>query len=113
MTSCKIKTYCSADQFHNLYATNNGFLIHVNICSLMKNFDDLEELLVEIGKMPDILVIYETKLTAQFRFNLQGYTFIQKDSKISAGNIGIFVKNFIPFSIANKFNLNLNTCEYP
>ena len=106
------KTYCSPDQVHNLCATNNGFLIvHVNIRSLTKNFDVLEELLVEIRKMPDILVISETKLQARIRFNLQGYTFIQKDSKTSAGGIGIFVKNFISFSITNKFNFNLATCE--
>ena len=56
-------------------------MMHVNIRSLTKNFDDWEELLIEIGKMLDIFVISETKLKAQFRFNLQGYTFIQKDSK--------------------------------
>ena len=60
--ACK-NQYLNTQDFNNKFAkTTNFFILHVNIRSLNKNIDKLEELLLELGKLPDIIALSETKL---------------------------------------------------
>jgi len=54
-------------------------LLHVNIRSLTKNLEKLEELLAGITTLPDIIAITETrlKISMNFGFRLQGYMITQ------------------------------------
>ena len=62
----KDSSYISANDFYKTYRyaeCNDFFLLHLNIRSLNKNLDKLEDLLTQLGKLPDIIAITETKLT--------------------------------------------------
>ena len=37
-------------------------MLHINIQSINKNLERIKDLLVELGKLPDIIAISETKL---------------------------------------------------
>ena len=58
--------YYDIDQIQNLKfpaKTNSLSLFHMNVCSLSKNFDDLEYLLKCTNKGIDIVAVSETKIT--------------------------------------------------
>jgi len=55
--------YRNTQDFHLQYSNKNHFsIIHINIRSLIKNFEKLEELLANLGKTPELIAISETKL---------------------------------------------------
>ena len=68
-------------------------------------------MLVELGKLPDIIAISETKLQAKFNFCLNGYNFIQNNSSTKAGGVGMFIKNHINYTVTDEYNLNYFGCE--
>ena len=105
-------SYITVNDFQNKYAQSNDFfLLHINIRSINKNLERLEELLVELGKLPDIIAISETKLQAKFNFCLNGYNFIQNNSSTKAGGVGMFIKNHINYTVTDEYNLNCFGCE--
>ena len=87
------------------------FMLDVNIRSLNKNFEKLEDLLTQISKLPDIIAISETKLNNKLNFNLQGYNFIQNNSKTKAGGVGMFIKENINSNLSKFPQLNVLDCE--
>ena len=105
-------SYITVNDFQNKYAQSNDFfLLHINIRSINKNLERLEELLVELGKLPDIIAISETKLQAKFNFCLNGYNFIQNNSSTKAGGVGMFIKNHMNYTVTDEYNLNYFGCE--
>jgi len=101
--------YLQTSDFCQQYINNNDFLlIHVNIRSLNKNFERLEELLLKLGKKPDIS---ETKLKSKFNTYLKGYSFVQNNYNTNAGEVGFFVKDTLDFKNTNDFNINVIDCE--
>jgi len=68
-------SYLSSHDFNKMKSNKNFFLLHINICSLNKNLEKLEELMLELGKFPDIKAISETKLNSIFFNQLTGYNF--------------------------------------
>ena len=52
--------------------------------SLKKNINKLEELLLKLGKLPDIIALSATKLKNSFSYFLDGYKFIQSNSDTNA-----------------------------
>jgi len=79
--------------------------------SLNKNFEKLEELLSQLGKMPEIIAISETKLNSNFNSFLEGYTFLQSNSITKAGGVGMFIKNSLVYKVINSYNLNVMGSE--
>ena len=61
--------------------------------------------------MPNLIVISKTKLKSKCLEQLKGYTFIQNDSITNAGGVGLFIKNTLHYSYANKNYLNVSGCE--
>jgi len=91
--------YLNAQEFNQKYSNNNDFcIIHINIRSLNKNFEKPEELLLDIGKTPEIIAISKTKLQTKFNTYLPGYSFIQNDSETNAGGVGLFIKDTLNFT---------------
>ena len=68
-------------------------------------------MLVELGKLPDIIAISETKLQTKFNLCLNGYNFIQNNSSTKAGGVGMFIKNHINYTVTDEYNLNYFGCE--
>ena len=56
--------YLSVQDFHDKYANCKDFyILHLNMRSLNKDFEKLEELLTQFNKIPDIIAISKTKLS--------------------------------------------------
>ena len=109
--ACK-NQYLNTQDFNNKFAkATNFFILHVNIRSLNKNIDKLEELLLELGKLPDIIALSETKLKNSFSCFLDGYKFIQSNSDTNAGGVGLLVRNNINFIVTDQYELNVPNCE--
>ena len=105
-------SYISTQNFKNHYLNSNDFLmIHINMRSLNKNFEKLEKLLPQLGKLPDIIAISEIKLHSRFCFYLEGYLFIQQNSNTKAGGVGMFIKDTINYKTVSSFNLKVEGCE--
>ena len=101
-------SYITVNDFHKQYTqSDNFFLLHINIKNLNKNFEKFEEWLVELDKLPDITAISETKLN----FCLNGYNFIQNNSSTKAGQVRMFIKKSINYTVTDKCNLNCFGCE--
>ena len=81
-------------------------LIHLNIRSLLKNFDHIT-ILVE-QTTPDILVLGETWLGKNIDNSdlvLCNYNFFRMDRIGKGGGVGIYVKSSLPVSILNAVSL--------
>jgi len=78
---------------------------------LNKNFEKLEDLLLEPGKIPDLIAISETKLQTKFNSYLLRYSFVQYDSNTNAGGVGLFIKDTLNFAIVENYQLNCNGYE--
>ena len=106
--------YITPENFYKQYATSTNddfFMLHINTRSLNKHFEKLEEFVTQLGKLPEIIAISETKLHSEFKMQLQGYTFIQNNSNTNAGGVGMFIKETLTFQSLNKYQLNTEGCE--
>ena len=90
----------------------NISLLHINIRSLVKNFDSLHQMIIKLPVKPDLIAITETKLNKNSNINfiqLKNYTFIHNDSNTNAGGVGIYINNSFNFQI--RPDLELKHCE--
>ena len=77
---------------HNIgipYKNKSLSLFDINVCSLNKNFDDLQHLLSCAQNFFDIIAITETRITIQVpllnNLNLKNYSFEFTPTETSAG----------------------------
>ena len=66
--------YITPEKFHKQYATSTNddfFMLHINTRSLNKHFEKLEEFVTQLGKLPEIIAISETKLHSEFKCNFK------------------------------------------
>ena len=105
--------YCSAEYFGKRYVNINKFVIlHVNVRSLTKNFEKLEQLIMDINVFPDIIAVSETKLKRSMALpHLPGCNFVECDSETNAGGVGLFIKLNYSFNVVNSLKLEANHCE--
>ena len=79
------------------------FMLHVNIRSLNKNFDDLNHnLLHSFSYSPDIICLSETKLKGLplTNIHLSGYQpILHANSSTNAGGIGIYITEKFTFCL--------------
>ena len=87
---------------------NDLLLVHVNIRSLNKNFDDLCHFLSQFSVPPDAIRITETRLKNYFFLNISipGYKFVFANSLSSAGGVGIYGSNTIDFIVIAENTIN-------
>ena len=77
-----------------------GFsILHCNMRSLSKNLTLLNDILVTFKKAPDIIAISETKLNDNHLSNISipGYSFVNTNSKTSAGGVGLYLAGELNF----------------
>ena len=74
---------------------NSLTILHLNIRSLNKNFDQLHEFLVSIRIRPDVICLTETRIKNDPLVNITipQYKFYHVDSQISAGRVAIYVSD--------------------
>ena len=76
-------SYITPENFHTQHgASNDFFVLHINTRS-----EKLEKIVIQLGKLPEIIAISETKLQPEFKMQLQGYNFIQNNSNANAGGV--------------------------
>ena len=81
---------------------------HINVCSLNKNFDDLQHLL-NCTKKLDIIAISETRITEQVslsnNLNLNNHSFEFTPTEISAGGTLLYIANHLSYKCRNDLNI--------
>jgi len=112
-----LSSYLSTDNtshyLKNLKKTDLTVL-HLNVRSLTKNIEKVEELINTLQHMPDIIAISETKLNLKSNIaliQLPGYTFEHVDSTSNAGGVGVFVKSSISYHVNSELHFSMVDCE--
>ena len=86
--------YHNIDNVSNLISNNdNLFLLHLNIRSLQKHFDSLQELLHQLSTPTDVICISESKLKDGFSctVSIPDNRFFHANSPIKAGGVTVYV----------------------
>ena len=91
-----VSKYYDTNNFNKLTINKNSTLVilHLNIASLSKLFDDLHDLIGLLNRSFDIIGISEHKIsnnTNNINFSLQGYTFCYNECESSQGEQGFFL----------------------
>jgi len=94
---------CQYSNFSSLpYHPNNDklVLLHLNMRSLHKNYDDLHTFLSDLSSKPHIIAISETKLKDKPLINISipGYIFLHTNSVFNAGGVGIYFSDLLKFN---------------
>ena len=107
------KYYSSCDISALKKSSGNLFILHVNIRSLDKNFDDLYQLISETHNPPHLSCISETRLKNDVHVNIEisGYQFTHVYSKTNAGGVGLYISDDIEFNHASSYSITANECE--
>ena len=73
-----------SDCVKHLENTRNGLvIIHLNICSIFKHFEELLILIHELKYYPDVIICTETKKIDINLYNIQGYTAYYNNGNIN------------------------------
>lgn len=95
--------------------SNNFSYFHINIRSLKKNLEKIEELLINLDTLPDIIALTETKINKKaqtyFPNQLFDYQLIHADSDTNSGGVAFFLKNSITFVTRNDLQFECEHCE--
>ena len=87
-------------------------IFHNNVRSVNKNISDVKKIFLKCDKLPDIITISETKLTASSSLpNLPGFNFENVNSPTAAGGVGIFISDHIEYVLRDDLRLNITGCE--
>jgi len=88
-------------------------MLHVNIRSLRKNFEDFYDLLLFLPHQPDIVCVSETRIkhNSLINISLPGYQFFHTDSNTYAGGVAMYASKNFQCDIYSSCNLNSLQCE--
>ena len=92
---------------------NSLTILHLNIKSLNKNFDELHELLVAIRIRPDVICLTETRIKNDPLVNITvpQYKFYHVDAQTSASGIAVYVSDNFTFKLCpNQYVLPNSEC---
>ena len=114
-TTCK--TNLSISDFSKLLSqyksTRNYLILHMNVRSLKKNINKIDELLGLISCSPEIMVISETKITKRNNnfVHIENYHFHSFDSSTNSGGIGIYLHTTLNYKLRPDLSLNVDLVE--
>ena len=86
---------------------------HIDIVSLCKNLDKLEEFSQKFPKMPDIICLSEIRTNQHnvVGVNLLGYCYYSNNSPTKAGGSGVYVINSSKCTENLNLHMKLTGCE--
>ena len=85
---------------------NSLILMHLNIRSLQKNYDDLYDLVALLSFQPDVVCLSESRINQPLKsIQLHGYNFINAKPNKQAGGTAIYVCFKLKFSQIDGFGL--------
>ena len=110
---CQYKTIKAVSDELTLTKQSSLLICHINIVSLQKNIDKLEEFLSEFSKKIDIVCLSETRLHEHnvCNVNIPGYNLFYHNSPTRAGGAAIFVSNTLKCAELTYLKLNVSLCE--
>ena len=105
--------YHDINDFNKFNINKNSSLatLHLNIASLTKHFEDLQNFLFLLKHSFDIIGISEHKITKGSKnsaFNLPGYTFCFNETETSHGGTGFFVPKNLSHKLRPDLLINEN-----
>ena len=108
-----ICSYQTLDAFKCDSINESLLIVHVNIVSLDKNFDNLILFLNQISKPVDIICLSETRLNDLNlgNCNITGYTLYHRNSKTKAGGSAIFVSERLKCQEMSQTKIKSKGCE--
>lgn len=112
--NCEYHNVESINRMLNNSSDKNWFFLHLNIRSLQKNIDQLKYFLSQLGKLPDVIAITETKLNDKSdvcNINIDNYNFERCDSPTNAGGTGLYIKSSITYRILPEYSLKMKFVE--
>ena len=91
---------------------NFNELLHINIRSLQKNFDDLVNFISQFTVSLDISCITETRLKNNpvIDISIPGYDFVKANTSSFAGGVAMYVSSKLNFEVIAENTLDAN-CE--
>ena len=104
---------CTYDGVDDIDKTSNSLpnlsICHVNIVSLNKNIDKLEEFLNKFSHLPDIICVSETRTNEVNvkNINIPGYNFFFNNSSTRAGGAGIYIIDSLTCRELLSFRMNV------
>ena len=93
--------------------TKHNIFLHMNVRSLNKNINKIDELLGLLPCSPEVMVISETKLK-NINYNItsiENYHFHSSNSPTNSGGIGIYLKTPLNYKIRPDLCLNEDLVE--
>lgn len=98
---------------HNIQSSLS--VLHSNVRSIQKNFDNLHQMLFELDHPFDIIGISEswinTENTNVVNIDLPNFSFISQPTEQRAGGVGFYIKNSLTFHVRNDMNKCTAECE--
>ena len=88
--------YFDINSLNRTVSKQDLLIMHINVRSIQKNFDQLSMILTELQKLPDIIALSETKLSPNqipTNIDLEGYEFVRCDSSSKSGCWVLYQKN--------------------
>ena len=103
--NCEYMDIC--DKTLNLQNDSNSMiLMHLNVRSLHKNYDDLYDLIASLSFQPDVICLFESCINQPLKsIQLQGYNFINAKPNKQASDTAIYVCSKLKFSQIDAFEL--------
>ena len=105
--------YFDLESFNKQFAkrNDNPSLIHLNIRSLPKHFDNFQDLLNSLKCRFKIIGLSETRLTSSscipHNLELEGYSLTSNRTEASAGGTSIYVCNTLSYKLRNDLSTML------
>ena len=105
-----VKSYYYTPSLIPRLNSNELFLLHINIRSLQKNFDELVNLISQFTVLPDVICITETRLKNNPLINISipGYDFVKANTSSFAGGVGMYVSSKLNFEVIAENTLDAN-----
>ena len=107
------KTLAELNGEMSVSALSNLYVVHINIVSLLKNFDKLELFLNQLPCQVDIICLSETRLTFDkiAMTNINGYNFFYCNSPDRASGSGMYVSKRLKCRQLQQNKINCEGCE--
>ena len=88
------------------------FLMHLNIRSQQKNFDNFYNFLISLPTAPHVISLTETKIKDEPLCNISnpGHIFLHVNSLTNARGVGVYINNKLHFKRIN-LSVKCATCE--
>ena len=105
--------YYDTEELQNIKITKKSkslSLFHINVCSLTKNFDNLQHLLSCTNKNFEIIAITETRITKFFsivnNLNIKNYSTEFPPTEFSTGGTLFYIANHLSYKSCQDLNIS-------